>query len=125
MDLSQPFSTGDPPLELVYADRNSSSAPPQIALGQFWSSKDGQSLYQTSGQYSDSPPVEPRANQLWKYDIPANTWSTVETSGEELLGSAEGATALAPDVGTNGEPVIYQFGGHIDEWTTPKYVRSR
>ena len=41
LDVSKPWSTSAPPIELVQSDRNSSSAPPKVALGAFWSSKDG------------------------------------------------------------------------------------
>lgn len=114
LDLHEPFSIGNPPLEVVQSDRNASNAPPQVALGALASSADGSRLYQYFGQFSDSPPVNPTPNRLWRYDILERDWSPVNVTGDPIQRVAEGAGALVPNVGTNGEPVSFYFGGHED-----------
>ena len=113
MDLTA-FSTSSPPLEVVNADRNASNAPPRVAFGGLWSNEDGRSLYQTYGQFSDTPPETPSGNQLWKYDIPNNSWAAVQTSGVHPEGVAQGAQALVSDPTPNGQPTVYYFGGFLD-----------
>lgn len=90
-------------------------------MGSLWSSKDGSALYTFFGQFSDTPPAKPTSNALWKFDIASNGWSTVQTSGLDSIDRvAEGAGVVVPNVGTDGEPVAYYFGGHLDIWTVPK-----
>lgn len=114
LDINQPFSIGNPPLEVVQSDRNSSDAPPAVALGALASNGDGSILYQYFGQFSDTPPEDPTSNRLWQYSIPERVWSPVDVTGDPMNRVAEGASALVPSVGTNGEPVSYYFGGHED-----------
>lgn len=114
LDLDQPFSIAGPPLEVVQSDNDNSNAPPKVALGALVSNSDGSSLYQYFGQFSDTPPADPTANELWQYSIHDHQWSTVQTTGDNIDRVAEGAGALAPSVGTNGEPVAFYFGGHED-----------
>lgn len=134
LELDQPFSTGNPPLELVYADHDppsgssssGGSVPPKVAMGSLWSSPDGSSLYQFFGQFSDTPPADPDQNSLWRFDIASNGWSTVQTTGiNDIHRVAEGASTVVPDVGTNGGPMAFYFGGHLDEWTVPDWNAKR
>lgn len=115
LDLSEPWSTGAPPIEVVQSDRNSSNAPPRVALGAFWSSKDGNNLLQYNGQFSDTPPQDPTAHQVWEYSISNNAWSTVDTQGTTPLRVAEGAGALVPSLGDAN--TAFYFGGHEDVFT--------
>lgn len=86
-----------------------------MALGALASNADGSTLYQYFGQFSDTPPTDPTPNRLWQYSIPQRQWSTVNYTGDDGIERvAEGAAALAPQLGTNGEPMAYYFGGHKD-----------
>ena len=115
MDLSSSFSIADPPMEIVYADHSSgNNVPPKVALGALWSSSDGSSLYQSFGEFSDTPAATPTTNQMWQFHISSNAWSG-QTLPQGMVRPAEGAVALAPGAGSNGQPMAYYFGGHIDE----------
>lgn len=85
-----------------------------MALGALASSKDGSAVYQYFGQFSDTPAVNPTPNLLWRYSIPRRNWEIVNITGDTINRVAEGASASVPNVGTNGEPVSYYFGGHED-----------
>jgi hypothetical protein len=114
LDINEPFSIGKPPLEVVQSDRNTSNAPPHVALGALAANADGSALYQYFGEFSDTPAVNPTPNRLWRYSIPDRDWEVVNTTGDTIMRVAEGASASAANVGTDGEPVSYYFGGHED-----------
>lgn len=99
---------------MVQSNRNASDAPPAVALGALASSGDGLTLYQYFGQFSDTPPTDPTPNRLWEYNILEREWSPANTTGDAIERVAEGAAASAPNVGTNGEPMAFYFGGHQD-----------
>lgn len=143
LDISEAWSTASPSIDLIQSDRNGSNVPPRVALGAFWSSKDGnrsvasgdpprtglmreaRSLYQYNGQFSDTPPQDPTAHQLWQYTIGDNRWSTVDTQGSTPLRVAEGAGALVPNVGSDSNGVAYYFGGHEDLFTVQDWSGRR
>ena len=82
-------------------------------------------LYQYNGQFSDTPPVDPTTHQTWEFDIKSGDWSTVSTTGANPARVAEGAGALVPGAGTNGQPKAFYFGGHEDIFTVPDWTGSR
>ncbi|KAI5477155.1 Kelch-type beta propeller domain containing protein [Pseudohyphozyma bogoriensis] len=117
LDLSKDWPTGTPAISLVQADNGNYSSPPAVALGALWASADGTKLYQYGGEFSDSPSVSPPVNEIYAYTIASGTWDVVETTGDTILRAAEGSTAVAPLIGTNGENMAYYFSGHEDDHT--------
>ncbi|GAA5880857.1 hypothetical protein JCM1840_003301 [Sporobolomyces johnsonii] len=116
--LDQDWPTGTPDISLVQGDNGNYTYPPAVALGALWSSADGQTLYQYGGQFSDSPTVPPPAENVFAYDIPSNSWSIVQTSGDRVGRVAEGCPTIVPSQGTDGDNVGYYFSGHQDDHTT-------
>lgn len=73
------------------------------------------------GYFSDNPSVAPDANKLYRFNIPSNSWSAVDTNGDTVTRVAEGAAAVVPAAGNNGssesDPTFFYFGGHLDTYT--------
>lgn len=120
LDLSQPWDVGTSPVSLVRADSNSSTSPPQTALGMMWTNANSSQLYTAFGEYSDTPPARPSANNVWVYDIPSNKWGIVASSAS-VNAAAEGAMAVVPGAGSSVSQKAFYFGGHVDEWTQAKW----
>lgn len=48
------------------------------------------------------------------YNITARSWRPINTTGDNVLRASEGASAVVPGIGSNGAPMAFYFGGHLD-----------
>jgi len=119
LDLSQSFNISSPPLRALPLAALPPTGPPAVSMGALWASSDGNYLYQFGGEFSDTPPVSPSTQLMWKYDINKGIWSSTETSGDVITRPAEGATCVVPGLGTNREGLGVYLGGHLDAYTAP------
>ncbi|OAV98673.1 hypothetical protein PTTG_07694 [Puccinia triticina 1-1 BBBD Race 1] len=114
LDLSTSWNAGSPALTLVEKDNSNPYSPPAVSLGALWASADAQQLYLWGGQFADNPSVNPGPMNTFVYNIPNRSWKSINTSGDSVLRPSEGASALVPGIGSNGAPMAYYFGGHLD-----------
>ncbi|KAH9471756.1 hypothetical protein MJO28_002401 [Puccinia striiformis f. sp. tritici] len=114
LDLSTSWNAGSPALSLVEKDNGNPYSPPAVSLGALWSSADGQQLYLWGGQFADNPAVNPGPMNTFAYNIATRSWKSINTTGDTVLRPSEGASALVPAIGSNGAPMAYYFGGHLD-----------
>ncbi|KAA1135319.1 hypothetical protein PGTUg99_009622 [Puccinia graminis f. sp. tritici] len=114
LDLSTSWNAGSPALSLVEKDNSNPYSPPAVSLGALWASADGQQLYLWGGQFADNPAVNPGPMNTYLYSIPNRSWKSINTTGDSVLRPSEGASALVPGIGSNGSPMAYYFGGHLD-----------
>lgn len=114
LDLTSSWNAGSPALSLVEKDNSNPYSPPAVALGALWPSLDGQLLYLWGGQFADNPAVSPGPMNTFVYNVTARSWKAINTTGDPVLRPSEGASALVPAIGTNGAPMAYYFGGHLD-----------
>lgn len=119
LDLTKSWNIASPSLRGL----TQPSGPPAVANGYLWN--DYNNLYLYGGLFSDTPPVEPSPESLWKYNIPSKTWTeykSLRTSGGNhseggdipVQRAAEGAGLSVPELGLS-----WYFGGHLDMFTTP------
>jgi hypothetical protein len=114
LDLSNSFNTSSPPIKGLAFPNG-----PAVASGALWASTDGNYLYQFGGEFSDTPPVSPTTQLMWRYNITAGSWLSIPTGGDQVMRPAEGATCVVPGQGTNGNGLGVYLGGHLDAFTVP------
>jgi hypothetical protein len=124
LDLSTSWNAGSPALSLVEKDNSNPYSPPAVSLGALWASADGQQLYLWGGQFADNPAVNPGPMNTYLYSIPNRSWKSINTTGDSVLRPSEGASALVPGIGSNGSPMAYYFGGHLDWASVPGWSTS-
>jgi hypothetical protein len=118
LDVSTDWATASPALTTLEADGGD---PPAVALAGLYSDRAGEHLYLLGGQFSDTPVVTPAANDVWRYDVSARSWSAASTTGQAVRRSAEGSPAVLAGHGANGEPVALWGFGHLDYLTDPSW----
>lgn len=114
LDLTRSWNAGSPSLTLVLKDNGNPYSPPAVSLGALWSSADGSKLYLWGGQFADNPYVSPGPMNTFEYNLLSNSWRSINTLGDSVLRTSEGAAAIVPDLGSNGSPAAFYFGGHLD-----------
>ena len=123
LDLDQNFPAGAPRFNLVQSDTGNPQSPPAVSLAALWASHDGQTLYSYGGEFSDTPSVTPVSSPVYAYNVPSKKWSAVTNlKGDAIQRSAEGATAFAPGLGSNGDALAFYGFGHIDSYSTLSYL---
>ncbi|KAK5653939.1 hypothetical protein OQA88_7864 [Cercophora sp. LCS_1] len=122
LDLTKSWDASTPAFRAL----TQPSGPPAVANGYLWN--DYNNLYLYGGLFSDTPPVDPAPESLWRYNIPSRTWKEFPaprtSSGNYSDGgdvpvqrSAEGAGISVPELGLS-----WYFGGHLDLFTTPGWT---